>query len=53
VISDADNFQPVSIIYYNDITSNAIANALKTMFTQNDLQDYFIFKRYDDPDVFA
>jgi len=53
VISGTEDFQPVSIIYYNEKTSNAIADALKTMFKQHDLQNYFVFRRYDDPDVFA
>lgn len=53
LISDTDDYQPISIIYFNDPTSNAIAGALKEFFTTSDLLDYFIFRSYDDPDVFA
>ena len=53
ITTNNEQFQPISIVYFNDYSSKQVAEALTTLFDTYGISDYFVLKRFDDPDTFA
>lgn len=47
------SYKPLHIIYFNDAINTAVAKRLKRLFEQREINDFFVFDAFDDPDMFA